>query len=200
MSALFAIDGAFGETLASTSQAPLGEIRLAWWREALQALDRGPAPAEPRLAAAARLLLPRGISGAELAALEDSWLHLFAEFPWTTETAQAVQSRGRLLFGLAARLLGCAPAPVEQAGGLWALVDATRRCSDPASRRLLLGEARILGQPLRRALIVRRARPLGMLVTAAVRDLDKGEPFEQRGARRRAAAMLIHRWTGRLPD
>lgn len=200
LAALFAIDGAFGETVATTREPALGEIRLAWWREALQALDRQPPPAEPRLVDSARLLLPRGIRGAELAGLEDGWRGLLDEFPWTDVSVDAVQRRGRLLFGLAARLLGCEPARLEQAGALWALVDAARRCSDTASRRLLLGAALILRQRLSGAAVPLPARPLGMLATAAMRDVRRGEPFEQRGSRRRLAAMLVHRWRGRLPD
>lgn len=199
LAALFALDAAFGQTLASASQPALGEIRLAWWREALEALDNAPPPAEPRLADAARLLLPRGIRGAELAAVEGGWRPLFDEFPWTITTAEALLLRGRLLFGLGARLLGCDPAPLEPAGGLWALVDVARGCSDAASRRLLLGQALVLGKPLRGMSLPSTARPLGMLTTAAMRDADRGEPVEQRGAPGRVAAMLGHRWTGRLP-
>ena len=50
--ALFAIDDAMAEVVASSSQPALGAIRLAWWREALERLDNGPPPAEPRLQAA----------------------------------------------------------------------------------------------------------------------------------------------------
>lgn len=199
LAALFALDEAFGQTLASASQPALGQIRLAWWREALEALDNAPPPAEPRLADAARLLLPRGIRGAELAALEGGWRRLFDAFPWTIATAEALRARGHLLFGLGARLLGCDPPLLESAGELWALVDAARGCRDAASRRLLLDQARGFGKPLRGISLPSKARPLGMLTAAAIRDAGRGEPFEQRGAPRRVAAMLGHRWTGRLP-
>jgi 15-cis-phytoene synthase len=58
--ALFAIDDALGEVVASSTQPALGAIRLAWWRDALERLDTSAPPPEPRLQAAASLLLPRG--------------------------------------------------------------------------------------------------------------------------------------------
>ena len=64
--ALFGIDDALAEVVATATQPALGAIRLAWWREALERLDASPPPPEPRLQAAATELLPRGISGATL--------------------------------------------------------------------------------------------------------------------------------------
>src|ERR671918_1744417 len=67
---LFAIDDAMGEVVARSTQPALGAIRLAWWRERLEELDQGAAPAaEPRLRAIARQLVERGITGKELSQL-----------------------------------------------------------------------------------------------------------------------------------
>lgn len=175
-------------------------IRLAWWRERLEDLDSGLLPAEPRLQAAAREILGRGIAGHELAGLEGGWRRLFDPFPWDIATAEAIWFRGRLLFGLAARLLGTGGgSTIEAAGGSWALTDAARHCSDAASRKLLLREARTLSQALGGARLEAALRPLSMLAALSMRDSAGGEPLGPEGTAARAAAMLKHRLTGRLP-
>src|SRR5689334_25282098 len=78
IAALFAIDRAMGDVVRSTKEPMLGPVRLAWWRERLEELDQsGEAPAEPRLQAVERELLPRGVAGRDLAGLETGWLKLF---------------------------------------------------------------------------------------------------------------------------
>jgi phytoene synthase len=79
--ALFDIDDAMADVVVRSTQPALGAIKLAWWRERLEELDQGKVPAEPRLQAAAAELLPRGISGAELAGLEDAWSALLEQSP-----------------------------------------------------------------------------------------------------------------------
>ena len=131
------------DVVRTTREPMLGPIRLAWWRERLEELDGAAgAPAEPRLLQVERELLPRGVSGHDVAGLEPGWLRLFDPFPWGSETGEAVWLRGNLLFGLGARLLGERSEPLQAAGGLWALVDVARHCSDGASREMLLKQAR----------------------------------------------------------
>lgn len=198
--ALFEIDAAMGDVVRTTSEPLLGAIRLAWWRERLEEIDgQAVAPAEPRLQLAERELLPRGVSGAELAGLEAGWLRLFDPFPWGSDVSEAIWSRGNLLFGLAARLLGYSDERIQAAGGLWGLVDAARHCSDAASREILLGQARTFGRGLRGARFAGPLRPLSMLAALALRDCRRGEPFEPEGAPGRAVALFAHRLNGRLP-
>jgi phytoene synthase len=200
MQALFLIDAAMGEVVRTTHEPMLGPIRLAWWRERLAELDKGGgAPAEPRLQKVEQELLPRGISGHDLAALEPGWLRLFDPFPWGPETSEAIWLRGNLLFGFGARLLGSPDEKLQAAGGLWALVDVARHCSDDASRAMLLKQARGFAQGLGGARFASALRPLSMIAALAVRDSMRGEPFEAEGAPGRAAAMLRHRLSGRLP-
>jgi phytoene synthase len=200
VAALFAIDQAMGDVVRSTTEPLLGPIRLAWWRERLEELDEGgAAPAEPRLQAVGRELIPRGVSGRELAALEGGWLRLFDPFPWTVQTSEGIWFRGNLLFGLGGRILGRAEERIQGAGGLWALVDAARHCSDPESRRLLLDQARAFARGLSGVRFPGPLRPLSMLTVLALRDCRRGEPFEREGSPGRAAAMLRHRFSGRLP-
>ena len=76
----------------------IGRIRLAWWRERLQALDDGPPPAHPVLRALARHW--QGY-GERLAALEDGAL------AWADgDLGAAAEARGTTLFALAASVLG----------------------------------------------------------------------------------------------
>ena len=200
LAALFAIDRAMGDVIRSTTEPMLGPIRLAWWRERLEELDEGRvAPAEPRLQQVERELIPRKVAGRELAALEGGWLRLFDPFPWTVQTSEAIWFRGNLLFGLGARALGLADERIQGAGGLWALIDAARHCSDPDSRAMLLAQARSFARGLAGIRLPGPLRPLAMLTVVSMRDCMRGEPFEREGTPGRAAAMLRHRFSGRLP-
>ncbi|HYX47389.1 MAG TPA: squalene/phytoene synthase family protein [Sphingomicrobium sp.] len=200
LAALFAIDRAMADVVSTTKEPMLGPIRLAWWRERLEDLDESlTAPAEPRLQQVERELIPRGVSGRELAALESGWLRLFDPFPWTVQTSEAIWFRGNLLFGLAARIVGRSDERIQGAGGLWALVDAARHCSDPVSRAMLLQQGQSFARGLRGVRFPGPLRPLSMLTVLAVRDCRRGEPFERQGTPGRAAAMLRHRFSGRLP-
>ena len=198
IAALWGADAAMGDVLRNTSDPLLGQIRLAWWRERLEELDDGVVPAEPRLQAVARELIPRGVSGRDVAALEGGWLRLFDDFPWDIATAEGIWFRGRHLFALAATILGRPGQDVEGAGGLWALVDAGRHCSDAPSRTLLIAQAKTLGAGLERAKFPAEVRSLSTLAALAWRDAHRGEPFEREGTPRRAAVMLMHRVTGRI--
>jgi phytoene synthase len=179
--------------VSSTTEAALGAIRLAWWRERLEELDQGAKPAEPRLRAIARQLLGRGISGAELSKLEDAWLPLLAPFPWGQEVVEGLKLRGRILFGIGARLLGGDPALAETAGELWSLVDGAQHCSDPQSREFLVGEARAVLEGATEKM-PRELRPLTVLAALAADDLVR-----ESGGLGRVAAALRHRLVGSLP-
>ena len=181
------------DVVASSREPALGAIRLAWWREALQRLDESAPPAEPRLRAAAEHLLPRAISGGELAKLEDSWLALLEPFPWTPLTADWVRVRGRILFGIGARLLGRQAEDGEDAGALWSLVDVARSCSDTRSGAMLEGEARKSIAEVGRRKSPRSLRPLTALAAVAAHDVlgDSGI--------RRGMVALVHTLTGRFP-
>jgi phytoene synthase len=200
LAALFAIDRAMGDVVRTTREMLLGPVRLAWWRERLEELDAGiSAPAEPRLVAVERHLLPRGVSGRDLARLEGGWLRLFDPFPWGAETSEAIWFRGNLLFGLGGRVVDQHDPRIQSAGGLWALADAARHCSDRQSRTLLLDQSRTFARSLGGERFPTALRPLSALTAVAIRDARRGEPIEAEGTPGRAAAMLRHRFTGRLP-
>ena len=184
--ALFDIDDAIGDIVARATQPALAAIKLAWWRERLEELDQGLVPAEPRLQAVARELLPRGISGAELAKIERGWAIFLDAEPdlWLAE------DRGAELFSLGGRLLGKEHDLLIPAGRLFAGVDYARRNLRVIERsKIAMG-----GVQFPPAL-----RPLTAFAALAVRDLAHGgPPFEPEATPGRALALLRHRWTDRI--
>ena len=195
VSALWRLDVALGNVLAGGREPMISQIKLAWWREALARLDREKPPAEPGLQAAAALL-GSGLSGEDLAAMEDGWAALLApDLLGAEELSRYAAARGGLLFRYTALLLGGSPSEaVERAGEAWALVDLARHSAGQADADAAIAAARSLGDRMRWP---SRLRPLGMLAMLAARDAEEGRPrWEEQGAPRRMARMLRHRLTG----
>ena len=182
--ALFDIDEAMAAVVARATEPALAAIKLAWWREQLEKLDVEPPPAEPRLQAAAAELLPRGIEGRELAALEAGWATLLAEAP---EIA-LVEARGEALFAIAAKLLGARHEAIGAAGRLYALMDVTRR-------GIIDLRARADPRPLPR--FPSKLRPLTALAALARRDLHWGSK-EAEATPGRSWLLMRHRLTGKI--
>jgi phytoene synthase len=135
--ALFALDCELAQLVASTTEPMIGEIRMAWWRERLQDLDAGRAPAQPLLQALLSDALPV-LRGNELADLEERWLGLIG----SDIVPDAHICGGGQLFALAARLLGGDVAEADALGRLWAAGDMPAdRTSAPL--RLLRGLANL---------------------------------------------------------
>ena len=191
LAALWRLDVTLGAVLAGGREPMVTRIRLAWWREALERLDRAPPPPEPVLQGIAAHALP----GPELAAMTGGWEELLAEGPLGDAARAAyAAARGGALFRHSARLLGLPDHPVEPSGRRWALVDLARRSADPGEAAAALAAAARAGDdpPWPRPL-----RPLGMLAVLAARDVARGPPLEAQGAPARMARMLRHRLTGR---
>jgi phytoene synthase len=195
VAALWRLDAALGAALAGGREPLIARIKLAWWREALERLDREPAPAEPVLQDAAARLLPAGLGGAELARMEEGWAVLPSEETLGPEALAAYAGgRGGLLFRYSARLLGDDSPGIGQAGEAWALVDLARHCATTEDADVALAAARERLGPRRWPAPL---RPLGMLAALAARDLEPGRaPWEARGAPGRMWRMLRHRITG----
>lgn len=174
--------------VARSTEPALAAIKLAWWRERLEGLDQGEVPAEPRLQAAAALLLPRGISGADLAELEAGWAALLENPPETMPFDEC----GIRLFRLGLRLLhtDLNEPSLGLTGRLFIHAEACRRGI------LLAGPSTpVAGRPT----MPRRARPLTAMAALSVRDLKHGgPPFEPEGTPARALTLLRHRLTGRI--
>jgi 15-cis-phytoene synthase len=192
--ALWRLDLALGSVLATGREPMIGQIRLAWWREALDKLDRECPPAEPVLQALSAHVLP-SVTGVELAAMEQGWSVLLAPDPLGPVDLDAyADARGGLLFRYSARLLGGANcAEVERAGASWALVDLARHSSDSGDVAVAIAAARGREAPFRWPV---RLRPLGMLVMLARRDAAATPDWEVQGAPGRMLRMLRHRLTG----
>jgi 15-cis-phytoene synthase len=194
--ALWNLDRALAQVLSTGREPMISRIRLAWWREALEKLDREKPPAEPVLQALAAHVLPAGVAGAELAEMETGWSLLLDPDPMTAETlSDYARARGGRLFALSARLLGGDPGMAARGGERWALVDLARH-----SANRLDAEAAI--DATREIVVIGRwpvpLRPLGMLAILAARDAEQDlGAMEEPGAPVRMLRMLRHRITGR---
>jgi phytoene synthase len=195
LEALWRLDVTLGAVLATGREPMVTRIRLAWWREALERLDSAPPPPEPVLQSVAAGILPAGIAGATLAAMEEGWSALLAEGPLRGDALQTyAQLRGGLLFRHSARLLG-GEGEVEPAGARWALVDLARHSTDPAEAAAALEAAACIEQEPAWS---KRLRPLGMLSLLARRDVARRSgPFERQGSPGRMLRLLKYRLAGR---
>lgn len=185
--ALFAIDDALADIVRTSTQPALGAIRLAWWREALERLDSAQPPAEPRLQAVADYLLPYGVTGRSIAAIEDGYAALLdAEID-----SDRVADGGAALFCAAASLLGTHWEYVEEAGRLYALAASARRglMAFPEDYEI---------SALRGAKTPRVLRPLTALAKLAARDLRHAPQLEPEAVPARAVALVSHRLFGTI--
>lgn len=173
---------------------------MAWWRERLEELDAAIIPAEPRLQAVVQELLPRGVSGRELSELEDAWLPVLQPYPWGEDVAEGLKRRGRVLFGIGARLLGGDPKDGEAAGAVWSLVDGARNCRDVHSRMALLEQARTVIRELPRNQPPKFLRRMTGLAAMAAHDAIRNRPLElSMFDPGRGMAAFLHYMRGTLP-
>jgi phytoene synthase len=196
LAALWRLDRAMGQALAGGRDPMIGRIKLAWWRESLERLDQQPAPAEPLLRELAAVVLPVGVTGAELGLMEQGWSILAESGRLDPDALRTyAEARGGLLFLYSARILA-APANgrIEAAGKAWALVDLARHSADAEEADAAIAE--MLGLPRPRQ-VPARLRPLGMLGLLAFRDAEPERPrWEPQGSPGRMLRMLRHRLTG----
>jgi 15-cis-phytoene synthase len=196
LAALLALDDALALLLRTTREPALGQMRLAWWREALERLDTAPPPAEPVLQGIADAVLCHDVMGAELVPIVHGWEVLIEEERLDAEALGRFAAGRGALFIIAGRLLGAVSDPVEGAGRGWALADLAANLQDGEDAVT----ARAIAEPLlREATRVRwsrNGRALGAMAHLALRDLGQaGRPPV--GAPSRVARLLWHRLTGR---
>lgn len=170
-------------------------MRLAWWREALQKLDHGPAPAEPLLEALAMHVLPRGVTGATLAAIEHGWSALIDADIGNAAILRHGRERGRNLFGAAAAIVGAKDQRLPLAGEVWALTDIGFRHSQARLREAALESARALARDIPAGRWPAAAHSLASLFILARRDADTGRRTQ--GSPGRLLRILALRITGR---
>ena len=195
--ALWRLDLALASVVSVGREPLISQIRLTWWREALEKLDREKAPAEPVLQAVERHVLAAGVSGAELAELETGWSVLLSPDQLTAGQLDTyAAARGGLLFRHTARLLGRRGEGVEPGGESWALMDLARNSANQADA----DGARAAALERSKASRTRwptSLRPIGMLAMLALRDAERPGSWEEHGSPGRMLRMLRHRLTGR---
>jgi phytoene synthase len=200
LAALWALDEKLGAIVAATREPMLGEIRLAWWRDALGAMETGVPAGEPLLEMLKQASGDHRLSPAELARLPEGWAALLGAFPLDHDALDRhAEERGDALFRLSALLLGGdRPGLGEagEAGTVWALTDLAARVSDSstaAAARSLAAErlARPADGRWGKAL-----RPLAVLTALARQDAHSAMPRRQ-GSPRRLAVALWAGMTGR---
>jgi phytoene synthase len=154
----------------------VGQMRLAWWREALQRLDAAPPPGEPVLQNLAAAVLPLGVTGTALSDMIDGWEPLLGTLALPAVGDHA-RLRGRALFETAARLLAAAPGdPISAAGEGWALADLADNLSDAALAAAARDRAAAALGHIVGARWSRNARALGALALVARARLGGAVP------------------------
>lgn len=194
IAALMALDATLGDIVRSTREPLVGQMRLTWWHDALAALDRAPAPAQPVLEALQRLVLP-AVTGQALAAMVEGWeLLLDAAAPDDAALAAFGAARGGALFAALAEASGAGASDfVGAAGAGWALTDLAANVSDAMLVQRAAAQA---GDALDRAFLPRwpaRSRPIGALAIDA-RCAVRGRGTA--GSPRRAWSVLRFRALG----
>jgi phytoene synthase len=196
LGALWRLDAALGAVLSAGREPMISRIKLAWWRDSLEKLDKERAPAEPVLQAVSEHVLPAGVTGTELAAMEEGWSVLLSDQPLTSSDLETyARQRGALLFACSARLLGGEESPsVERAGEAWALADLARHSGNEEDSGAAVKAGLQRPNPRRWP---SRLRALGMLAVLARRDLEAGPGrWPAQGSPGRMLRMLGHRITG----
>lgn len=176
------LDEALGQVVAGTREAMIGRIRLAWWRERLEALSRGEAaPSEPLLELVQARLAPDLIAG--LGPLVDGWEMLFDD----------PLERASLMAYSEARAAGISRVmPSEaltRALQFWTLADFGFRCSDAR----VSAEAFALANEISPEIAVRRLpRPFRVLIGLTLHDVGTAAPRRHaEGPRRLVRAMRL---------
>lgn len=193
---LWAFDEKLGGIVAGTSESQVGEMRLLWWREAIEGLGTT-VPDEPLLAAIAEDVPGAALDPARWGLLAEGWFALLAPEVDRDDLDLYAVRRGARLFALSAELLA-GPNPimgVEEAGSAWALIDLACNCSDAGLAReaVARGREKLVAAPPHWP---KALRPLGALTAMARRDARTGGKRRQ-GSPSRVARMGWHRLTGR---
>lgn len=188
LSMAFQLDRRLARIVGQTQEPMLGQMRLAWWREAL-----GKPVAERPRGDAVLDGIGREWAGREafLVQMVDGWEVLVtAQSLGVAEAEAFAAGRGAFFAGLAC---DAAPARAAAAGRRWALADAAAKVSDPAERAVLVATGQALAASGGR--LARALGGLAVLEALAVRALARGgRPLmEGRGASLAALRAAIFR-------
>lgn len=166
VAALWAFDEQLGRVVASTTQPMVGQMRLLWWRDALNAGTRGH-PVLEGMTSLERV----GIEARALETMIDGWEELLESLPLDSDQlTRFAELRGAQLFALSAQAIG-GTCP-DAAGAGWALADFGLRCSDRATAARALEMA---GASLATVDLKAMPRALRILVRLARNDVAAGK-------------------------
>lgn len=185
---LWTLDARLARLVATTSEAMIGSIRLAWWSEALSDDSRVKGRGEPLIDAmrAADLAPPAGLA---------EWLDGWEAMTGEVDLDAYATGRGG---GLFRSLAGVRDVPdwLVEAGAAWALWDLSGHTGDP----VLAGEAIAAA---RRRLLPKAPtwpaawRPMRMAYTLARHDIIRGEHAPERLTPRLYLRLMRVALTGR---
>ena len=168
--ALLALDQRLARIVTGTTEPMLGQMRLAWWRDQLNALPNERPNGDPVL---------EGVSdhwnGSEqaLTSLVDAWeLMVVTENFTGSEIEQYAQKRSEPFCMLAPGKDSDQGASVSIAAVRFVLADAAIRISDDNERQLFLKYGLMRSRPVKR--LPREFRGLAVLQSLAVRSLKNG--------------------------
>lgn len=173
------LDRRLARIVGRTQEPMLGQMRLAWWREALGKPVADRPRGDPVLDATGQHWRGRELS---LVAMVDGWEILVTAASIGAEEAEAFGAgRGAFFAALAGEGAG-AQARLAAAGARWALADAAAGVSDPVERAVLTSAGLAVGAAQGR--IPGDLRGLAVLESLALRALRRGgRPLmEGRGA------------------
>lgn len=186
------LDRRLARIVGRTQEPVLGQMRLAWWREALGKPVAGRPRGDAVLDGIGRLWHGREAS---LVQMVDGWEVLVtAESLGPAEAEAFGEGRGAFFAGLAGMPAeGARAVRLAAAGRRWALADAAAGVSDPAEAAVLAETGRAVAAPAGR--IPRPLAGLAVLEALAVRALARGgRPLmEGRGASLAALRAAIFR-------
>jgi len=169
LATLFVWDATLATAAFASPEAMVNLIRLAWWREQVEALDVAQSPASaPLLDDIRNHILPLGITGAQLAALEAPWADML-EDDEAFDVARWCCQRGGALFDLATQILAPdSPEDVRQSlhqrGHIWAMAQWARTQGLDDISLPFLPPAKTLPAAL---------KPLAALARVSLRDLHR---------------------------
>ncbi|MEO5597806.1 MAG: hypothetical protein ABIQ66_04225 [Novosphingobium sp.] len=170
---VLALDARLAAVIRQSREPVLGQIRLAWWREKLEALSAGNPPAEPLLARIA--MLGGGVEAREgLISLVNGWESLLGESPLNQEVFnQFANGRAQAMVWLAVRH-GADVGLTKALARRWALADLALHLGDPAERAVVQVLWQALPPPSGSA--GRVVRPLAILEAVSARALARSDP------------------------
>ncbi|MFN7176435.1 MAG: squalene/phytoene synthase family protein [Thermaurantiacus sp.] len=174
--AVHALDSEMARVVADVREPLLAEIRLAWWREQVQAVADGAAPPpQPLLQLLATEARPR-VDLARLTRLEDAFLPLVSAGP--LDQREHCRLRGQTLFealfAACMREDAVGRAAARAAGTLWASAELWRgrRTAHQGALSLNRGTGSPAGEPLSDAQLRELPVPLRALAALALHDHD----------------------------